>query len=514
MFFGMEIASIVGETLDCEIQITDSTIFHEGELITVTMTITNTGSTQVKSVEPSLEVKNVIGDASAELYGPNPESQDIPAGDSRKFTWKYTARSGNTGGIIRFEGYASGTDEVTGNLITSIKCTSEDVGVAAADNTSLEESGALNPNAQVCALSYNNIEKARKYSDDINEILEEIGRYKEELCDEQQKEVESAEGKAKEAEESFKKAEEAYRSRNCIAANNNALKAINELEECLSILRVTGVKAKIHFDKLIVKQNKCSFQQNLFVEITYRKDASVPKHYFWVNNIFKIWWDVAEKEWRGLHEAFIYYVEPYEQDYVIVPDRVFRNSKFISLGKKKDAPETEGIELQTYLKKGEDTIFIVISGPEGKEEKDCARYYSEIRGKCLRARIITNSKDTYAIGRFTNEKIINQEDIPLRSDCSTRPEIELTGYDKKSTATFNDGTSGKIQIWISAAKLDVDPSELEKAWRSPTNIKVIDGIETKPQAKHKANCLEWKVEKEKMSFSYGITKNDYGISFY
>ena len=94
--------------------ITGSSVVSVGQTITVTITVTNTGDAVANDVTPSeLEV---TGDGIAsKTSGPNPSQADIPAGESRDFTWNYSA---DAAGVVTFSGAAS-AGEITSPIATS-----------------------------------------------------------------------------------------------------------------------------------------------------------------------------------------------------------------------------------------------------------------------------------------------------------------------------------------------------------------------------------------------------------
>ena len=103
-----------GASLSASISINST--YSTGQSMIVTMTVTNNGESGATGVIPSALT---IGGTSGATYvaGPNPTSQDIPAGEQRQFTWGYTA--GATSGTLDFTGSASGTDSVSGTPIST-----------------------------------------------------------------------------------------------------------------------------------------------------------------------------------------------------------------------------------------------------------------------------------------------------------------------------------------------------------------------------------------------------------
>jgi len=97
-------------------------------VITVTMTVSNTGGAQANSVAPS---SLTLGGASTANYasGPSPSSADIAGGASKDFTWTYTAGAGF--GTVNFTGSTTGTDANSGNPVASAASTSNNVNITA-----------------------------------------------------------------------------------------------------------------------------------------------------------------------------------------------------------------------------------------------------------------------------------------------------------------------------------------------------------------------------------------------
>jgi hypothetical protein len=91
--------------LQCEIS-TDLSEAACGDNITVTMTVTNTEETCVESVVPVLEAP----DAVALVSGPEPETQDITAGESGTFVWVYEVTAEESTSLV-FTGSAAGATE-------------------------------------------------------------------------------------------------------------------------------------------------------------------------------------------------------------------------------------------------------------------------------------------------------------------------------------------------------------------------------------------------------------------
>jgi len=104
---------------------------NDGDNVTVTMSVSNTGERDAVNVTPSsLTVTVINGTANASLLtGPSPSIANITGGGSQNFTWVYNASSGASGGNISFSGNASGKDNKTGSTVTSNNANSGAVNV-------------------------------------------------------------------------------------------------------------------------------------------------------------------------------------------------------------------------------------------------------------------------------------------------------------------------------------------------------------------------------------------------
>jgi len=109
-----------------------------GQEFTVTMNVSNTGSSTVNNVDPSVLTVNATGGASAATSS-DPTASGIFASNNKDFVWTYTA--GASTGTINFEGSAQGTDQE--GTITSSTVKSADIFVE--DKTSLTVSTSASP---------------------------------------------------------------------------------------------------------------------------------------------------------------------------------------------------------------------------------------------------------------------------------------------------------------------------------------------------------------------------------
>lgn len=116
--------------IDLEAKITVSPEqISEGQTLTVTMTVTNTGGAGAKEVVPSPLV--ILGKAAKTSgpkleSGPHPTKADIPAGDSKKYTWRYTTTTGDAAKVA-FSGNATGLDANSEGEEQSLIATSSEV---------------------------------------------------------------------------------------------------------------------------------------------------------------------------------------------------------------------------------------------------------------------------------------------------------------------------------------------------------------------------------------------------
>jgi len=101
----------------------------EGQILTVTMEVKNKGGADSKEVTPSSLV--IVGRSAAVFgptleSGPHPAKADIPAGDSRTYTWRYTTTTGDAAKVV-FSGNATGADANSGERKSSLITTSPEV---------------------------------------------------------------------------------------------------------------------------------------------------------------------------------------------------------------------------------------------------------------------------------------------------------------------------------------------------------------------------------------------------
>ncbi|MFQ6089121.1 MAG: hypothetical protein ACE5K0_09505, partial [Candidatus Methanofastidiosia archaeon] len=97
-----------------------------GEIITVTMTVQNTGGTQINSVTPSS--LTLGGEGLVTLTSsPDPTSSDIPSGASQDFIWTFYT---DAEGVVNFAGNASGIDSLTEDIVSSVPTLSNNVEIS------------------------------------------------------------------------------------------------------------------------------------------------------------------------------------------------------------------------------------------------------------------------------------------------------------------------------------------------------------------------------------------------
>ena len=96
-----------------------------GQTITVNMTVQNSGQERVLNVVPSALLNGGTATATI-LTGPIPITTDLEGGSQTSFVWTFRA---DTPGIINFTGNATGTSEISSNLILSSSSTSNDITV-------------------------------------------------------------------------------------------------------------------------------------------------------------------------------------------------------------------------------------------------------------------------------------------------------------------------------------------------------------------------------------------------
>lgn len=88
--------------------ITDPPDVIIGQNVTVAMVVTNTGSSTIENITPSLLTVTPFA-AIVAASSPIPASVDLAPGESVLFSWDYTI-SGNSGDDVTFSSHASGTD--------------------------------------------------------------------------------------------------------------------------------------------------------------------------------------------------------------------------------------------------------------------------------------------------------------------------------------------------------------------------------------------------------------------
>lgn len=209
----MVIVPVTGQTLQIEKISAQPNSVHTGDVITVIMTVKNTGTVIAQGVTPSLKVKPLVGTASANLMsGPTPATADIPADGSQDFTWSFVANSGADGGKIRFEGNADTSAKGNSNIVSVFPYCGN-----------LQAAIPLDTNRQICPLGQNQIRRAEDYVVPLENKIEK-------------EDAEEAKKKLDEAKRLLEKAKTEYRSGNCIAANNSAQEAIRLFRECMELL--------------------------------------------------------------------------------------------------------------------------------------------------------------------------------------------------------------------------------------------------------------------------------------
>ncbi|MBU7015596.1 MAG: hypothetical protein HXS52_12325 [Theionarchaea archaeon] len=101
------------QPLHCDIS-TNRSEAGQGDEITVIMTVTNTMEALAKSVVPTL----VAPDAVTLISGPEPETQDIPGGESAAFVWEYEVTAEESTSLI-FTGSAAGAEDTGAEIESS-----------------------------------------------------------------------------------------------------------------------------------------------------------------------------------------------------------------------------------------------------------------------------------------------------------------------------------------------------------------------------------------------------------
>ncbi|MBM3238728.1 hypothetical protein FJZ31_20750 [Candidatus Poribacteria bacterium] len=117
------------------------TQISEGQTITVTMTVQNTGGATTKGVKPS-ELQ-VAGNATL-ASSPSPSEIDIPGGKEQTYTWIYNTTTGSAG-PIKFSGCASGADFNSGAPVKTSDVTSNAVTVQIPTHLEITSLTAENP---------------------------------------------------------------------------------------------------------------------------------------------------------------------------------------------------------------------------------------------------------------------------------------------------------------------------------------------------------------------------------
>lgn len=99
-------------------------VVNEGQAVSVTLRVTNTGETAVLGVVPAEPV--VLGSRADLVSGSEPASADIPAGESRDFYWTYKA---GRAGTMSFQVDAEGHDAHSGVEVRAPNARSDDIAV-------------------------------------------------------------------------------------------------------------------------------------------------------------------------------------------------------------------------------------------------------------------------------------------------------------------------------------------------------------------------------------------------
>ncbi|MBU7044102.1 MAG: hypothetical protein HXS47_10965 [Theionarchaea archaeon] len=201
-----------------------------GDLVTVSMTVTNDLSNTVMSVTPSSLIWTSSGSAFAiPVSGPVPATADLVGGQSATFVWIYQIFSGPVGGAIVFSGNAHGTDSVSSEPVFSPLVDSNPVHVPGPSQ--ITEESTPDPNEQLQPVASNRIQS----TENALEILRQQFQAKMK----EGKDVEPCEALLKLVEEYLATAKENFQKGNYIAANYwtlQATAALEEAEECLEDL--------------------------------------------------------------------------------------------------------------------------------------------------------------------------------------------------------------------------------------------------------------------------------------
>ncbi|MBU7031949.1 MAG: hypothetical protein HXS53_05430 [Theionarchaea archaeon] len=201
-----------------------------GEVVTVSMEVTNDANNTVTSVAPSPLTWTSSGSAFAILSsGPVPSTADLVADQSATFVWTYQVFSGPIGGALVFSGNAYGTDAVSSETVFSPLVNSNPVHVISPSQ--LSEEPAPDPNEQMQPVANTRIRNA----ENALEILRQqfLAKLNE------GKDVEPCEALLAKVEEYLAIAQDNYEKGNYIAANYWTLQATGALEaaeKCLEDL--------------------------------------------------------------------------------------------------------------------------------------------------------------------------------------------------------------------------------------------------------------------------------------
>ena len=193
-----------------------------GDLVTVSMEVTNDANNTVMSVTPSPLTWTSSGSAFAVLSsGPAPNTADLVADQSATFVWTYQVFSGPIGGAIVFSGNAYGTDSVSSETVFSPLVNSNPVHVPSPSQ--LTEEPSPDPNEQMQPVASTRIRNA----ENALEILRQqfLAKMNE------GKDVEPCEALLAKVEEYLAIAQDNYEKGNYIAANYWTLQATGALEE-------------------------------------------------------------------------------------------------------------------------------------------------------------------------------------------------------------------------------------------------------------------------------------------
>jgi hypothetical protein len=200
-------------------------VAHAGEIVSVTMTVTNKDDHTISAVTPSVLTVVPTGTAHAVyVSGPTPASADLVAGDSVTFTWQYQVYPGGMGGAVIFSGNAYGTDSVSMETVFSpfVSTIVKVPGAGQNPENNQDDNQQMQPVAdnrlqaaeqalEALQLQLTNAQNEGKDTTPCEELFELVEVY-------------------------LQRAQENYEKGNYIAANYWALqatKALDETEECL-----------------------------------------------------------------------------------------------------------------------------------------------------------------------------------------------------------------------------------------------------------------------------------------